>query len=191
MSTTDRGTITDPEWENFFARTGRGGSDDVSLEKLLSQIAVFDLLRLKELRKLARIVHVREYRRGETVIKRGALQSGFYLIRSGSVNIVRERDDKREVVATLYPPELLGEFALMDDSPRSTSIVAAETCELIGFFKPDLDDLIATSPETGCMILLRLAEEMTRSLNKDYNRLREMGFPFADELETQEMDPTA
>ncbi|MBT4096808.1 MAG: cyclic nucleotide-binding domain-containing protein [Gemmatimonadetes bacterium] len=189
MSATDRGPITDPEWENFFARSGDNA--DSSLEKLLSKIAVFDLLRPRELKKLARIVHVREFRRGETVIQRGALQSGFYLIRSGSVNIVRERDDRREVVATLHPPELLGEFSLLDDSPRSTSIVAAEQSELIGFFKPDLMDIIATSPETGCMILLRLAEEMTHSLNKDYDRLREMGFPFDDEEEAPEMDPTA
>jgi CRP-like cAMP-binding protein len=189
MSVTDLCSITDPEWENFFARSS--GDTVGSLEKLLSEIAVFNLLRPRELKKLARIVHVREFRRGETVIWRGALQSGFYLIRSGSVNIVRERDDRREVVATLHPPELLGEFSLLDDSPRSTSIVAAEQSELIGFFKPDLMDIIATSPKTGCMILLRLAEEMTQSLNKDYHRLREMGFPFDDEMETPEMDPTA
>lgn len=188
MSTFDR-RETDPEWENFFAEVE--GEESKSLERLLAGIAVFDLLRPRELRKLARIVHVRKFRHGEVVIKRGALQSGFYLIRSGSVNIVRERDDQREVVTTLYPPELLGEFALLDDSPRSTSIVAAEASELIGFFKPDLMDIVATSPETGCMILLRLAEEMTRSLNKDYARLREMGFPFDDQIETKELDPTA
>jgi hypothetical protein len=36
-----------------------------------------------------------------------------------------------------------------------------------------------------------LAEEMTKSLNKDYDRLRQMGFPFDDEMETQELDLTA
>ncbi|MEC9379192.1 MAG: cyclic nucleotide-binding domain-containing protein [Candidatus Latescibacterota bacterium] len=189
MSTTDRSPITDPEWENFFAREGSDGGG--SLEKQLAKIAVFDLLRPHELRKLARIVHVRSFRKGELIIRRGALQSGFYLIRTGSVHIVREGEDRREVVATLYPPELLGEFALLDDSPRSTSIVAAEPSELIGFFKPDLDDIRNTSPEIGCQIFLRLAEEMTKSLNKDYDRLRQMGFPFDDEMETQELDLTA
>lgn len=189
MSSTDRSPITDPEWENFFAREGGDGGG--SLEKQLAQIAVFDLLRPHELRKLARIVHVRSFRKGELIIRRGALQSGFYLIRTGSVHIVREGEDRREVVATLYPPELLGEFALLDDSPRSTSIVAAEPSELIGFFKPDLDDIRNTSPEIGCQIFLRLAEEMTKSLNKDYDRLRQMGFPFDDEMETQELDLTA
>tara|TARA_B100000959_G_C14961169_1_gene615855 strand:+ start:1292 stop:1861 length:570 start_codon:yes stop_codon:yes gene_type:complete len=189
MSTTDRSQITDPEWENFFAREGGDGGG--SLEKQLAQIAVFDLLRPHELRKLARIVHVRSFRKGELIIRRGALQSGFYLIRTGSVHIVREGEGPREVVATLHPPELLGEFALLDDSPRSTSIVAAEPSELIGFFKPDLDDIRNTSPEIGCQIFLRLAEEMTKSLNKDYDRLRQMGFPFDDEMETQELDLTA
>jgi len=136
---------------------------------------------------------VRRFAAGETVVRHGVRQSGFYLIRTGSVHVVRERaDGRRETVTTLYPPELLGEFALLDDSPRSNAIVAAEPSELIGFFKPDLMDILVTRPAMGCRILLRLAEGMTRTLAGDYGRLREMGFPWEEgQGEDRDLDPTA
>ncbi|MFH1571791.1 MAG: cyclic nucleotide-binding domain-containing protein [Gemmatimonadota bacterium] len=181
----------DPEWENFFSPEKAETKEP--LDRALGRIPVFGLLKRRELRRLARLVHVRRFAAGETVIRRGAKQSGFYLIGSGSVNVVREHaDGRREAVATLYPPELLGEFALLDDSPRSTSLVAAEASELIGFFKPDLMDIIATKPAMGCRILLRLAEDMTRSLGNDYRRLRDMGYPWTDGQGGDEgLDPTA
>jgi len=182
--------VTDPEWENFFSSQGPVTKEP--LERVLGRVSIFSLLRAKELRALARMVHVRDFSRGEVVIQRGVQQSGLYLVRSGSVHIVREgADGQRRPVATLGVGELLGEFALLDDTPRSTSVVAAETSELIGFFKPDLTDILATDPAMGCMILLRLGEDMTQTLTQDYKRLRELGWPLTDRLDDDDsIDPT-
>ena len=188
MSTAEQ--IIDPEWHNVFREESRA---EERLEDALGQIPIFGLLSPRELQLVGRIVHIRTFKPGETIIHRGVEQSGLYLIRSGAVNIVRRTAaGESEVVGTLYPPELLGEFALLDGTPRSSSIVAAETSQLIGFFKPDLMDILVTKPALGCKILLRLAEEMNRSLRKDYGRLREVGFPFPDEVEQEAgIDPTA
>ena len=188
MSTVDQ--IVDPEWHNFFREEHRA---EERLEDALGQIPIFGLLSPRELRLVGSIVHIRTFKKGETIIRRGAEQSGLYLIRTGSVHIVRHlTEGEHEVVGTLYPSELLGEFALLDGSPRSSSIVAAEMSELIGFFKPDLMDILVTNPALGCKILLRLTEEMNRSLRKDYGRLREAGFPFPAEVEQEVgMDPMA
>ena len=182
--------LVDPEWENFYSR--RWAIVREPLERMLGRIPVFSLLRAKELRALARLVHVRHFELGEVVIHRGVAQSGLYLIRSGSVDIVRDAPDgSSQVVGTLGPPELLGEFALLDDTPRSTSIIAAEASELIGFFKPDLTNILDTNPEMGCMIVLRLGEDMVATLNRDYAELRELGWPFAGRDGPETIDPTA
>ena len=188
VGTTER--VIDPEWENFFA--GGKARSAGSVERELSGISVFSLLKPRDLHQLARLVHPRSYERGETIIRAGVTPSGFYMILSGSVDIVRERlDHSRRIVATLHPPELIGEFALLDDSPRSTSVVAAEPSELIGFFRPDLLDIITTMPEMGCMILVRLAKDMTHRLREDYALLREMGYPFPDrDGDGDGLDPT-
>ena len=168
----------DPEWTNIFRLEI---AQQETLEATLSRIPVFNLLSSKELAQLARIVHLRHFTPGETVIKRGVQQSGFYLIRSGSVHIVRQDINQvTSIVATLGLHELLGEFALLDGTPRTSSIVAAEPSELIGFFKPDLMDIVVTNPPVGCKILLRLAEEMSKSLQRDYSKLRETKIPLED-----------
>ena len=168
----------DPEWTNIFRPEI---AQRETLEATLSRIPVFNLLSSKELGRLARIVHLRHFNPGETVIKRGVQQSGFYLIRNGSVHIVRQDINQvTTVVATLGVHELLGEFALLDSTPRTSAIVAAEASELIGFFKPDLMDILLTDPQLGCKILLRLAEEMSKSLQKDYRKLRETKIPLED-----------
>ena len=179
----------EPEWENFFRKKKRTVP---SLERLLGAVPMFSLLRADELKRLAKIVHVRRYKSGEAVIRRGAKQSGFYLIRTGSVDIVREGQGQQSlVIATLGPAELIGEFALLGDSSRSTSIVATESSELIGFFKADLMDILVTNPSMGCAILLRLGEQMGESLSKDYAKLRDQGYPFPEETEEGGIDVTS
>jgi CRP-like cAMP-binding protein len=190
METSPQQTVIDPEWENLFTET-KADTGKESLVRILGTIPILSLLRASELKLLSRIIHTRAFDPGETVIQRGARQSGFYLVRTGSVNIVRSTADGPRIVDTLRPPALLGEFSLVDDTPRSTSIVAAERSELIGFFKPDLMDVLVTKPGMGCAILLRLAEEMSRNLNSDYQKLIDLGYPFVEAEDTSaELDPT-
>lgn len=182
--------IIDPEWDNVFREDIYA---EERLEAALGRIPIFGLLSPRELRLVGSIVHIRTFKRGEIILHRGVEQSGLYLIRSGSMHIVRRNSEGEDVVVgTLYPFDLLGEFALLDSTPRSSSVVAAETSQLIGFFKPDLMDILVTKPALGCKILLRLAEEMNRTLRQDYGRLREAGFPFPEEERPgAEIDPTA
>lgn len=179
MSERSAQEVIDPEWENLFRAEVSG---ERTIEEDLRDISIFSLLTDKELGLLARTVHLRHYASGEVVVHRGMPQSGFYLIRSGSVQIVRQHfDGTSEVVARLGRRELLGEFALVDGTPRTSSIVAGEPSELIGFFKPDLMGILSTKPRMGCKILLRLAETMAHTLQQDYTALRAMGFPHPDQ----------
>jgi CRP-like cAMP-binding protein len=166
----------DPEWTNLFRQEAQA---QPPLEAILAGVPVFSTLTPRELWTLARIVHPRRFAAGETIIRRGHEQSGFYLIRSGSVRILRpDAAGEEHLVDILGPGELLGEFALVDGSPRTSSVVAAERSELIGFFKPDLMDLMITDPGLGCKILLNLAEQMGRTLVRDYQTLAELGYDF-------------
>ncbi|MDP6041167.1 MAG: cyclic nucleotide-binding domain-containing protein, partial [Candidatus Latescibacteria bacterium] len=83
-------------------------------------------------------------------------------------------EGNRLVLDTLGDGELLGEFALLDDSPRSTSIIAAEPSDLIGFFRSDLVDLIQTQPKMGFKILYRLAQIMAHRMQDVMVDLRDV-----------------
>jgi CRP-like cAMP-binding protein len=171
----------DPEWANLFRQEAQ---THFPLEVVLARVPVFSALSPTELRTLARLVHPRRFSPGETIIRRGVEQSGFYLVRSGSVQIVRHNaGGGAQVAGTLGPGALLGEFALVDGSPRTSAVVAAERSELIGFFKPDLMNIMVTNPGLGCKILLNLAAQMNQTLTKDYHTLVRLGYDFLQDGE--------
>jgi CRP/FNR family cyclic AMP-dependent transcriptional regulator len=151
----------DPEWSRF---EGPEHQKD-NLSDVIGQLAVFDTLTWCELATLERIVHRRRFMAGETVIRAFTPRSGLFAVVSGSVQVVRHEAGERNLVLdTLGEGELLGEFALLDDSPRSTSIVAAEESDVIGFFRSDLVDLIQTQPQMGFKVLYRLAQIMSKRM---------------------------
>ncbi len=151
----------DPEWENVFRSQQE---KDSSFRQDLGRVGGFGLLTEDELVMLERAVHLRYYRANECIIQKEVPQSGLYIISEGSVNVVCDG----VVVELLKPISVLGEFGLLDPSPHSLSFFAAEPTKLIGFFKPDLMELLDTQPEMGCKILLRFSQNMARILREQY-----------------------
>lgn len=76
---------------------------------------------------------------GEDIIRQGDSGDRFYLIRSGSVEVVR---DGRKV-ATLGPGDAFGEIALLLDVPRTATVRALAASELLSLDASDFRDLLA------------------------------------------------
>ena len=147
-----------------------------SIEEMLSKIPVFDKLEAKELRQIAGIVHRRQYAKGEYVFYQGDPGLGMYVVEKGSVGIVVEGNDglKKEIIA-MQDGDFFGEIALLDESPRSASVIVKEDSQLIGFFRPDLFEVIEKTPKTGLKIIMKLAEmigERLRNMNSEFSKLR-------------------
>ncbi len=173
--------LEDPEWGVELFESGESAD---SLIDLLGGLPIFETLTWKELQKLERIVHRRHFVIGEMAIPAWIPRTGLFVVISGSVHVVRQRSDgSRMVLDTLGPGTLLGEFAILDDSPRSSSIVAAEPSDLTGFFRPDLMDLVHTDPTLGFKILYRLAQTMNERMHFVVNDLRRLRMELGKHLE--------
>ena len=169
--------LEDPEWAGMSQR----GKEQENLLGILGRLAVFDTLTWQELGTVENIVHRRRFITGEMIIPAFTPRSGLFAVVSGSVHVVRHLSDGgRMVLDTLGEGELLGEFALLDDSPRSTSIVAAEPSDLIGFFRSDLVDLMQTQPKMGFKILYRLAQIMSHRMQYVMGDLRNIRLTLMD-----------
>ncbi|MEX0602013.1 MAG: cyclic nucleotide-binding domain-containing protein, partial [Bacteroidota bacterium] len=143
-------------WKNIFSehRVRKG-----STEELLSRVPAFVNLSPRELKEVAAIIHRREYRSGEPVFAQGDPGLGMYIIQEGEVSIRIEdrRESVRELVV-LGEGDFFGELGLLDESPRSANAVCRTDCLLLGFFRPDLFELIEKNPGLGIKIVLRLSE---------------------------------
>jgi len=149
-------------WRNIFRRKDK----DDGLKPLLRRTPLFSNLSDRELEKVERIVHRRTYSGGEVIFRQGDVGVGMYVIKSGGVDIVYRADGLTQKLAHLEAGDFFGEMALLDESPRSASAVACGPTEAIGFFRPDLLDLVERAPRLGVKILLNLAQLIAIRLRK-------------------------
>ena len=158
-------------WANVF----RLGTQQESLAEVLQKIPLFQDLTPKELKILERLVHIRNYKTGEPVFVETEPGVGMYVIRRGSVDIVlNHRSEKPLVLAELVSGDFFGEMALLGDTSRSATAVAREPSELIGFFHPDLIEVINVHPSMGAKISLGLAKTLAERLRFTNEQVRDI-----------------
>jgi len=164
-------------WENIFKKSQK----EKDLSHILSENYLFETLTKAELRFVKEMVHVRNYRPGEVVFRQGEIGVGMYLIASGSVDVLVEdvNGDQPEsqaiFVTRLAAGDFFGELSLVEENGRRTAMaVASVESTLIGFFKPDLMEIIDRNPSTGVKIVLRLAEVLGKRLKETTSKVTEL-----------------
>ena len=158
-------------WANIF----RFGARKDSLAEILQNVPLFQELTVKELKILERVVHIRTYEAGEAVFVETELGAGMYIIRSGRVDILLNyKTERRLILAELEEGDFFGEMALLGDTSRSATAVARDRSELIGFFHPDLVEIISIHPEVGAKITLGLAKTLADRLRYTNAQLRDI-----------------
>lgn len=156
-------------WENVFKK-----SDSDDIWSALNKNILFHDLSRKELKFVRDIVHVREYRPGEKVFSQGEVGVGMYIIVRGMINIVVEdlsnqkTERKRDIPITrLSDGDFFGELSLVEENGRrNASAIASEDSKVIGFFKPDLMEIMERNTNIGSKIVFRLSEVLGRRLQK-------------------------
>ena len=174
-------------WRNVFSgRSVQKGST----EELLSKVPAFAGLSARELKEVGVIVHKREYRAGEPVFNQGDPGLGMYIVQEGEVSItLRGRDGEERELAVLADGDFFGELALLDESARSASAVCKTPCSLIGFFRPDLFEVIEKNSSLGVKIVLKLAEIVAERLRKTDQELSQLKGQIEGDQHAEEEHP--
>ncbi|MBX5457410.1 MAG: cyclic nucleotide-binding domain-containing protein [Thermogemmatispora sp.] len=140
-------------------------------EDILKKVSLFSGLSDRELKEIARSAQERHYSAGTVLFHQGDTGTGLYIITAGRVRILQANDPDRaeEVIGTAGPGEVLGEMALLDDLPRSASVVAEEETTAILLPIWEFRTVLRRQPE----IALKLLSVLSRRLRKAEGRLAE------------------
>jgi CRP/FNR family transcriptional regulator, cyclic AMP receptor protein len=129
----------------------------------LSRVPLFAGLPEDKVATLETLTQRRSFRRGEVVFHKGDPGDTLYVIAQGQVKIVLPSDSGEEaLLGVLDEGEFFGELSLIDEQPRSATIVATEQTETLVLRRDDFLKFVVSSPE--------LAIDMLRVLSR---RLRE------------------
>jgi CRP-like cAMP-binding protein len=138
-----------------------------SLVEFLGQVSLFEGLGHRDLVRLARILHEREYVDGEPICEEGRPGAALFVVRRGVVEVVRSGAGGHEVpLALLEPPASFEEAAAIETGViRWFSVRARGPVSLLALGKSDLDALIANFPVLASKVLVRLARIMAMRLH--------------------------
>ena len=162
---------SDPFWSNIFRRRDKEATDVVDI---LKKVPIFQDLGRREFNKIESILHRRNWNADEAIINEGDPGLGMYIIVAGEVRITQVGEDGvQQQLATLTGGDFFGEQALLDESPRTASAYANEPCRIIGFFRPDLLELIESNPRSGLKIVMRLSQMISVRLRHTNRLLKE------------------
>ena len=67
---------------------------------------------------------------GEYIIEQGTLDTAFYILMSGSARVSLEGKDD-QVLAKMGPGDFFGEIAFLENSARTTNVIANELCIML------------------------------------------------------------
>jgi CRP/FNR family cyclic AMP-dependent transcriptional regulator len=99
---------------------------------VLRNLPLFSGLDDVELDKLSKVASRKRVERGASVVRAGEVTDSLYILLSGRAKVTNTDEEGREIIlAWLGPSEFFGEMGLLDGSPRSANVVAAEACELM------------------------------------------------------------
>lgn len=104
-------------------------------------------------RQLERMTRMLEVKRGTPIYLPGDPSDQIYLLKSGLIKISTTTPDRREVIlAFLYPGDIFGELAVVDESPRDHLAEAYEDCVLCAMNRDTVLRLIRETPDVGFQI---------------------------------------
>ncbi|MCM2268855.1 MAG: Crp/Fnr family transcriptional regulator [Thermoanaerobaculia bacterium] len=138
----------------------------------LSELSLFRGLPPERLKRLAEVLRKKTVPAGTNMITAEQPGEVVYVILEGTVKILIEQMDGREVIlAFLGAGDTVGEMSLVDSSGRSANVMTMERCTLLWMDRASFQDLLKNSNEFAQNLVrllasrLRMANEQIQSLS--------------------------
>lgn len=152
--------------ENLLVKEGKDTLTDElgSIIHLLSSFSFFKNIEEKHLDTVISYFRLNKYEPGEIVIKKGDTGGRFYIIVSGSVNVL---NDAGLIISTLDTGEVFGEMSLICNDNVNATIQVKEPSSILYIDQPNFNKILEIYPA----IQLYFSRLMAARLNKS-NKIR-------------------
>jgi len=84
----------------------------------------------------------------------------FYLIQSGRVKLLKNEGEFERTLDILQPPEMFGEMAILEGTPRSATAIALDEVKALEFNAQNFEILMTGNPQIGLNLLRIFAKRI-------------------------------
>jgi CRP/FNR family cyclic AMP-dependent transcriptional regulator len=127
--------------------------------EFLSRVPLFRGLKKRQLESLAKRFVERDYPAGTAIVTQNKGGEGLFIVVAGHTDVIRVRGDGEKVQVNAFGPEdFFGELALLDDGPRTASVITTEPTKCLVLTRWDFFGALRSDVDMAITIL----EEMAR-----------------------------
>lgn len=105
-----------------------------------------------------------DFRQGDVIARQGEIGTGFFIVASGAVRVVRDG----RTIARLERGQFFGELSVLDGGPRVAQVVADEPTSCLALATWDLEAVVLDQPRVALAILRGLAGRL-RGLTEEHH----------------------
>jgi CRP/FNR family transcriptional regulator, cyclic AMP receptor protein len=105
----------------------------------------------------------------------------FYFIQSGQVKIVKIINNTEKTLDILEAGEIFGEMAILEEEPRSASVIAAGNVKLFRFHRDNFETILHGNPQLAYKLLMIFAKRI-------YDQKRRLMILLLEEPQLKVMD---
>jgi len=135
--------------------------------ELLRKVPMFSKMESSKLKLLAFTSESLAFDDGESLCRAGDLADCAYVIMSGEVEILGETPDGAEVIFGVRGAnELIGEMAVVTNSPRSASVRALGEVVAMRIMDEALLKLLSENPDIALDVMRQLSERLADTTEK-------------------------
>jgi CRP-like cAMP-binding protein len=158
-------------WNTVFDKENKAKVEQ-NIVEVLKKVPIFEELSNREIQNIARIAYQRRYSENEVVIYEAQAAAGMYIIMEGEVKVTKESEDGTIIhLATFGDGAFFGDVGLLDNSPRAATVMATQESKIIGFFRPELLQLMDSNPKLASKVIFKLAQVLAARLRFTNNEL--------------------
>ena len=128
----------------------------------LRNIPFFSDLEDRVLEAIARRLQREHYHKGATVFAEDEPGDCMYLIESGQIKVLSDRNGREKILSYLGPGNFFGEMALLLGDKRSATARVVIDADLLVLRKQDLEELLDQHPTIAVMMTRELGRRLER-----------------------------
>ncbi len=134
--------------------------DDAQAVRAIDAVEIFAPLTPEEREQLRRSAHIVRYIEGETIVRQGESGSSMFVIISGDAKVTIAPADHE--VFRFKGAGFFGEMSLLTGEPRTATVTAVTTCDLIEITVDSFRRFVLAHPESVEAIGLATAQRATQ-----------------------------
>lgn len=134
---------------------------------VLRALPIFDALDDDRLSPIACVASLCHAPRGAVVVREGDRTDSIYFVVNGNLKVSVSDDEGREVILSILGPgELFGEMGVLDNNPRSATITATLSSDLVTINKADFQSCLMGNFDISLFIMRGLAQRLRQADRK-------------------------